>query len=346
MRKNLFLIGVLSLLLVGGIGTGYAAVSGPCADCHTMHNSQGGEPMGPTATTYPHLTLSSCIGCHSDANDIGPPVDKIYDDPDEDVCAGGSFDVWNTSDDDAKVHNVAISGLSITPDSVNTTTNGVPGLDTTFLTMNNLAGGSADPADLTCAGAYGCHGTINDNTITDPDAGIRGFHHGSSAYRYLKIEGTNADVIGTGSDDWEETGADGGNHNVYSADPNLGINKLCANCHPDFHGTDNTNDGANWTRHPTDNLLVTAPGWDLSEVTTDYKWNPFAWAPGSTVTTTSPYLATDTGASVACVSCHRAHGTPYEDLLRWGYSDNDPAQTQQAGSAFTQGCLGCHYKQR
>jgi hypothetical protein len=38
------LVIVISMLLCG-VGTGYAAVSGVCSDCHTMHNSQGGEPM-------------------------------------------------------------------------------------------------------------------------------------------------------------------------------------------------------------------------------------------------------------------------------------------------------------
>ncbi len=44
---------------------------------------------------------------------------------------------------------------------------------------------------------------------------------------------------------------------------------------------------------------------------------------------------------VTCLSCHRAHGTENDDLLRWEYS------TQDAGTDTADyGCLGCHDRQR
>ena len=43
------------------------------------------------------------------------------------------------------------------------------------------------------------------------------------------------------------------------------------------------------------------------------------------------------GDQVMCLSCHRAHGTPYRDMLRWDYSACD------AGSANAScGCFVCH----
>jgi len=36
------------------------------------------------------------------------------------------------------------------------------------------------------------------------------------------------------------------------------------------------------------------------------------------------------GAQVFCLSCHRAHASPFKDAMRWDYSDN------------AQGCLECH----
>ncbi|MBE9546082.1 MAG: hypothetical protein IMF10_01135 [Proteobacteria bacterium] len=335
-----------------------AAVSGPCVDCHTMHNSQNGDPMAtdlagtPTEDTFGHLTRSSCIGCHKGPTVGGAPdVMMTYDDPDEDVSAGGSFAVWTDSTDDAKIHNVQdMYGLTITTDLQNNTASGVPGLGTDFANMNNLSGGSPDPQKLTCAGAWGCHGVINNASLTTSDAGIRGFHHGSDAYRYLKIEGAAGnDVIGKGSGDWEAGtgGATSTNHNVYSASTTVGINKLCANCHPDFHDMTDTYSGTypggSWIRHPTDNTFAntaTNAGWDLSSVTTNYKQNPFAFTDISQATTTDAYSAQTTSAAVSCLSCHRAHGTPYADLLRFPYDGQD------AGSAVSQGCLGCHYKQR
>ena len=329
-----------------------AAVTGPCVDCHTMHNSQGGEPMATdlsgaaTTDTFAHLTRSSCIGCHKGPTVGGAPdVMMTYDDPAENVSAGGSFAVWSDATDDAKVHNVQnIVGLTIGTDGQNTGTNDVPGLkETEYANMNNLSGGSNDPDSLTCAGATGCHGTINDSTLTTSDQGIRGFHHGSDAYRYLEIDSGGGDVIGEGAAGllgWEADGADATHHNVYSADTTVGINRFCANCHPDFHDTTDTQSAGSWIRHPTDNTLVSTD-WDLGSVTVDYKQNPFAWQNLTEAAPDTAYAATDAGASVACISCHRAHGTPYADLLRFPYD------TQSAGStSMTTGCLGCHYKQR
>ena len=59
---------VLSVLFCPGAG---ARVKGPCNSCHTMHNSQGGQPMAkddngnPINTPYEALLISSCLGCHS-----------------------------------------------------------------------------------------------------------------------------------------------------------------------------------------------------------------------------------------------------------------------------------------
>jgi hypothetical protein len=268
-----------------------AAVTGPCANCHTMHNSQGGANMAVdetntlTTTAYAHLTMSSCVGCHFKA--LG-----------EDNTFVGAGDI--------------------------------PGLTGSM----NHTYGSTDPNDLTCAGSNGCHGQAS---VAGNDAGIKGFHHGSvSGWRYLQIANGGAAVVGVGAADWEKAMSDGWNtgdeHNVYSSSTSVGINKLCANCHPNFHGTANTQDvNSDWIRHPTDNDIPAA--WSA---VVDYRDNPFAFADpiGSSMLSTGTYTATN--AQVACISCHRAHGTPYDDILRWDYS------TQVAGGGYVAGCLGCH----
>ena len=119
---------------------------------------------------------------------------------------------------------------------------------------------------------------------------------------------------------------------------NDSINALCALCHGDFHGTDDVKSGSNWIRHPTENLLSDASGWTMASVTVDYENNPFSFNDLTGKSTTTAYDTT--GARVACVSCHRAHGTAYNDILRWDYA------TMLAGGAGTTGCLGCHHLQR
>ena len=320
-----------AVLMAGGV---WAAVSGPCVDCHTMHSSQDGSTMGSSAAGMAHLTLNGCIGCHTNGGlgGVAPVVDGTYN---TDSCAGGTFkEGAGGVQSDAGVHNVDIVLPTYGEDDTLTGTN-IPGLSSGGMNSGN---GDQDAQALTCAGSNGCHG---DATVDGNDAGIQGFHHGAKdGYRYLQIASTQAAVLGKGANDWEagisgSADGTGGQHNIYSSDTNAGINKLCANCHPNFHSTANTSDGTNWLRHPTDNDIPTANGWSS---TVNYRENPFAFADISALAPDTAY--TTSSAQVACISCHRAHGTPYDDLLRWDYSG------QEAGSTTSYGCLGCHNKQR
>ena len=316
-------------------GTGYAAVSGRCDVCHTMHNSQAGAAMAqdssgaPTTTPNAHLCLSSCIGCHATASTVDAP--KIDDTYGTDSCAGGTFRAADASTDQ-KLHNVNVAIHALEADDVFYGTVDTPGLGTGGL---NTGAGSTDPSDLTCAGTNGCHG---DATVAGNDLGIGGFHHGSkSGWRYLQIASNQVAVSGKGSLDWEAGQPTDGNHNIYSSDTSVGINKFCANCHPNFHGTGNTQSGSDWIRHPTD---ATLPGtWAPNTTAADlYSEHPFAFADISGKAIDAAYDETD--AQVMCLSCHRAHGSPYDDILRWSYADQD------AGSGHDEGCLGCHDAQR
>jgi hypothetical protein len=216
------------------------------------------------------------------------------------------------------------------------------------------------PTELDCAGALGCHGR-HDSLSNSSDAGIKGFHHGSvgqSGYRFLWI-GNSANngtpVLGKGAADWEEGGAASSNHNVYSADLIAGISRYCAYCHGEFHdaegevGTGTALDP--FVRHPTDRALGTGgANWSWGNFnwqTTAYNQTPLAFTDFisvnyTNVNTNTVYFGnTDYGTTgaVMCLSCHRAHGSQYEDILRWEYD-------MVAGTNSTAGCLACHYLQR
>jgi predicted CXXCH cytochrome family protein len=342
-KLNLVMIMALSIMLViATAGISQAAVNGPCSNCHTMHNSQGGDPMtvNPvSATPNDFLTISSCLGCHG-AGGLGvtaPGAPNVFGDPDagpSTMTAGGTFlatKVDAAAGDYVKVHNVTdipwtnVEGPFADADP--------PGATSGSLGEGIRAAGSTTP-NFNCAGATGCHG---DHSQAGSDAGIRGFHHGSTAYRYCELD-DGTDILGEGSSDWEAGGADATNHNVYSADTTAGISAFCAECHGLFHGTANTGSSSPFQRHPTNNLLSDATGWDLGQVTVDYNNNPFSFALLTEADPTTAY--TTTNARVACVSCHRAHGTPEADILRFDYS------AQLAGSTVSTGCLGCHERQR
>jgi hypothetical protein len=349
MKKVLIAVLMVSLVVIG-YGIADAAVQGQCSNCHTMHNSQNGSPeaiddagvLDPTPRAQ--LTKASCLGCHNGALSI-----PAYTQPDVvlpmasgNQTAAGAFDTTGLA---ATQHNVrdltwtndelAVGGLlNVTP--------GNPG--DSPITINGAA-------QLDCAGATGCHGN---HDAEGSDVGINGYHHGSTAYRFLTYgtATTPVNIESQGSLDWETGNTEGPvgstNHNVYlsaAADDDGDVNTIsafCSNCHGIFHGESDTTVGGLgvvWNRHPTEtdfNGLTGGTG-----ITTDYITNPIGFS-GTDYTANTPGIPYQdvTVGRVVCVSCHRAHATDQNDILRFSYA------TQDAGGGGTTGCLGCHISQR
>lgn len=344
-------VGIGILVLVSPVS---AQVSGQCAICHTMHNSQGGAPMAldasgnPQATPNDVLLVQGCVACHTGTNDgsnVIPYVNQTAvptygtDGTTGDTLAGGSF-YWVAAAggaDDAAGHNVATDTLAAQ--------------DATLL---NLPPGapSALSAQLTCAGVTGCHG---DRTATSDFAAIRGTHHGDDTV----IDGTTVatsfrflnGVTGMEDSDWEYQPTATA-HNQYKGvdrssdteNDTTTISSLCAQCHNDFHnGAENvgggTGFGSPWVRHPTD--------FDMANTAAGSEYRDYGGA-GNAYVVSAPVASSDVSALlsnvlvgtddaiVTCVSCHRAHGTPNADLLRWDYS------TVVAGGSGSGACFECH----
>jgi len=337
-------------------GTAVAQVSGVCSDCHTMHNSQDG---GSVVATGPEsaLTKGDCVGCHTTSSTTGnggtsniPYVyhsgGVTYNDPVTagDNLAGGDF-YWVASVGDPKGHNVA----------------GIAAADATLGNTPPGNGGTALAAQLSCAGTNGCHG---DKAQADDFAAISGAHHADDAtidgasvgtsYRFLK------GVLGLEDSDWEYQPTATA-HNQYKGVDRTAetendattISSLCAQCHGDFHnGTGNiasSGFASPWVRHPTDFDMNNVKG-DATNGYTEYAYyNGGDPVNGNTYSVEAPVASADVSAVkstvlaaaddaiVTCVSCHRAHGSPYDDLLRWDYSTMDA----HAG-ASNRGCFVCH----
>jgi len=339
-KKKLFLglIMGISLLLWGG-GIGYASVSGPCVDCHTMHNSQGDAAMA-TGTDdgdpgYGSLTRGTCGGCHetstADPLEGSYPRVKSSGASDTQQLAGGYFTATSGETDDHSNTEHSIGSI-VEPAGYDSTGSNYVGSDW-YKEANGLK----------CAGNSGCHGNETD---TDPAKAIAGGHHANTlkglntGYRMLQTGATA--VLGTGAADYEKnlnaapSGED--NRNYYSATTDASISKFCGKCHGDFHGSasDTTNiyvDSA-WVRHPTDQIIPIT--WAIQTLTAydhlDWKSNPVG-----TVNAAAP---ADNNMYVTCLSCHRAHGSANADILRFAYAD------QCADGTSTNGCLGCHDRQR
>jgi predicted CXXCH cytochrome family protein len=200
----------------------------------------------------------------------------------------------------------------------------------------NVAGGGSDNA-----------GSDVQGTVASAPTTVGGSYRFLGGIKGLEDENWN----------WNETTA---LHNEYyganntadrSAGANYGtkdtISFLCAECHGVFHGTISPGapSGSPWVRHPTDIVLPNSGEFD------DYNSDnnddtaglyslevPVArgTVPTSSSSTVTPGNTGATGAIVMCLSCHRAHGSEYADLLRFDYT------TMIVNSATTNGCFTCH----
>jgi hypothetical protein len=329
-----------------------------CSNCHTMHNSENNaEIVAGGLGPQPALMSATCSTCHTEST--GTPIDGTKPFVSSIVApnynsgaggshgtlAGGSF-YWVATGSDLKGHNVA-------------------GVGATQVLGRYPPGGSDQFDTLTCAGATGCHG---DPLIAGEVQSIWGSHHDveispltggakGASYRFL------TGIVGVEDSDWEFslTAAD---HNQYkgvdrTADDDIGANlktisHLCARCHGDFHsdkvagdtGTAATSFASPWIRHPVDIDMCDAAvagseylaygglGTNAYVVTTPLgDANTTATAVLDTVTLGGACI--DDTAIITCITCHRAHGSPYDYSLRWNYQ-------AWPGGTYAGGCPDCH----
>ncbi len=324
-----------------------AAVSGRCDNCHTMHNSQGAAPMRIDGEAEPLSALlkGTCMGCHT-TDGTDPLADPLG-------AGGAEYPFVHTSSAGGFTDSNCLAGGFFT-DATDPTDNNLNNQHS-LGTTNLPAGYAADEAlgdwytgdtdGFACGGSNGCHG--RHDGVDDMEA-IKGGHHNPTAYRMLYVTlDMSGGVLGAGISDYEKalisSGAGTDNHNIYSAewtDPS--ISRYCAICHGNFHNETGTTDDCGaaspWLRHPTD--VVIPNDWVIGDEAnaltgSDYKNNPVGYDD-----------ADESGGErmATCLSCHRAHGTGNDDLLRWPYGEQ--LAGQESGSQVEYGCLGCHNKQR
>lgn len=344
--------------------------TGPCVDCHTMHNSQDGADLFGSPSGA--LTNDGCIGCHSGTNVSGGNIPYVLPVSGGSVTygtntlAGGSF-YWVLTDD-ATGHNVAqLDGTNDSPDGTIGLT--PPGWNADFNANTQVTEAGTWGTQLTCAGTYGCHGEheIAGYTVVDDFTAISGSHHADDS----AIDGSTTaksfrflyGIIGNEDADWEFTNSSTdhnqyyGYHRANDTPPVVGsdgaksINYLCAECHGNFHsgagdlGADTGDTAASaWLRHPTDydmNVLDAGSEYASYGGTGTYQViAPVATdrtTAGVVTVTVSNVFANAGDAIVNCISCHRAHGSPYADLLRWDYGTCESGTDNAAC-----GCFECH----
>ena len=159
-------------------------------------------------------------------------------------------------------------------------------------------------------------------------------------------------VIGVEDPKWEQNPS-ATEHNVYKGTAenytsatvlnNNSIGEMCAGCHARFHHGDNVGDGMRsasgaWIRHPSDVVLPSDPDREYSGYTT---YNPLAPVAKQTVDGTVSGDVVPGEDLVTCISCHRAHGSPYPDMLRWDYQNDCNAGVADSATDPC-GCFACH----
>lgn len=346
-----------------------ARVTGVCSNCHTMHNSQNGSAVVAEGPQPNLLSRAGCLGCHSATNGTtwkdpitNAPIVFNTSAPQYGASsdggttpqglAGGNF-YW-VQTEDTKGHNVFANNpdnnLSVAPGTWGFSTCG------TNACHGNIHGTVSGCSNANLNGRQGC---TKCHMMSDSGK-TSGYHHADDGtgtkyvntaakgwYRFISghSSGNGHGVEGIEDEDWQKTSSVTDHNEYLGAITNKTSTTLlsithtttgfCCGCHGMFHHQDSTGTGASpWLMHPADFALPTSG--EYAAYTTYDPLAPaarpsgFNWAggPSSTVSGTN-------GDMVMCLSCHRAHGSPYFKMLRWDYK-GWPA------SGGTNGCNVCH----
>lgn len=354
-----------------------AKVTGPCGNCHTMHNSQGGTSMitGYNAGSGPYGTLlraNGCLGCHAANDGItwqgvgGAPIvyntsAPNYGDSYNGVnqgLAGGNF-YW-VKTDDTKGHNVFYEeGDDNLTEAPGNTRCSDDSCHQNFHKEFDGHGGKDGDGHASLAGRFGCTGCH----MVSNDGALSGFHHaddtadavvdnsppGQGWYRFLSghKKGDGHGVSGIEDDEWQQNPTSslhneylgkyevGGNNSNSWSLQNKTVTAFCCGCHGRFHVQESS---GQWIRHPSDAVIPNSG--EYQYYTTYDPLAPVArpdltgWTGPSSSVNENGAVAKD---MVMCLSCHRPHGSPYPDMLRWDYDT-----MIAGGGSNSDGCFVCH----
>jgi hypothetical protein len=349
-----FLLFALSYLLFAS--SLEANVTGYCSNCHTMHNSQGGKSVAkdfdgssfsPTDTPKKNLLIYSCLGCHSAINgstsqDTVTKAPIVFNTSEptynsEKGLAGGNF-FWVTTDD-TKGHNI------LSPDAVLTEAPGDAGFsncgtNSCHANLDRVVSGAGSGLDGR-QGCEKCH--LNPkHHANDHDYMVGGLVTSANQgwYRFLSghMSGDGYGAEGYEDGDWQKT-VSSTDHNEYLGKQVSGgygfyligntVTAYCTGCHGDFH----VNQGSQspWLRHPSDAILPISG--EYATMSTTY--NPLVPVARSSLPSTPSSTVTPGTDMVMCLSCHRAHASPYYKMTRWDYKSSNLSDALS-------GCNVCH----
>ncbi len=182
------------------------------------------------------------------------------------------------------------------------------------------------------------HADDSDPVADSPEEGWFRFlsgHYSGYQYGVSGIEDDDWQYSNSASDHNEYLGAQkpSGSGSFNSMQANT-MTAFCCGCHGKFHVKERS---GNWIRHPADKKIPIQ-----GEYGSYTQYDPLTPVARPSLTGwTGPSSSVNKGGTVTedmvmCLSCHVAHGSAYDDLLRWDYS------TMNAGGGGSGGCFTCH----
>lgn len=308
MKRNVLLIAltlcVLALMAAPTMAFHDAGVA-RCNACHTMHNSEDGVPIDPTAPNgNPYLLLKAtasdmCLSCHASSRGAVFLTDPLA----PNNRPGGNF-VFLLEDqiNDGRVYNPPViipghkSGHSIVAPSRGVVADPV---------LTQSPGGNYPSGSMSCTSCHDPHGNQNFRLLY----GVGHVEAGNYTF-------TNPAPVATAiSYNSDETNA---LHTAYKS----GMSGWCGNCHGNYHNNNTA------LIHPSGMAMgaSTAQIYNLYNGTDNQTGGTQATAylaavpfedPANTTTSTAGPTASS---QVMCLSCHRSHATSAPNSGRWDFN--------------------------
>ena len=347
-----------------------------CNGCHTMHNSQNGQPMaaigdgagGTTPAGSPGLGVQDqlllfvnktdvCLRCHYGYNSYHVWSENGPLDPGQEHGAGNFVFLEEDNLNDGH------SGGAV--DANGDLVNPIPGYSGGHTVLSGIVGNDPEGELSTAPGGGFLTSDLGCSSCHDP--------HGNQGYRLTYVSGqTSAAGTWTSTIDASAIGLFGPgavegntNHPAYRS----GYSEWCGQCHGAFH-----NNSGNRI-HPSGELMtsITVEQYNRYRGTLDcINVPPAGGNPCGSGTANDAYLALvpfedpnndvvtraqgaiDGSSRVSCVSCHRSHATSAPDAGRWdfnvtglaedGVESGSYAIPQPYGAEQRSLCNKCHGK--
>lgn len=286
-----------------------------CAGCHTMHNSQDGalvDAANPNGNAYllnAGNSTDTCLRCHASYGQFAGGTG---------YGAGGDFywltKTWSwsahghtsSSEADAHGHNVISLVNNIAVDSE----------------LSQAPGGDFLSSNLSCTSCHDPHGNQNFRILYDSTNGpiYAGGRYDFNADAPVAKGNSRRTIMGGSGEETDLA------HTAYKS----GMSDWCANCHDQLHSENTTN-----FVHPTGVGMGSsiASAYNAYVNTTDITGGVVATSYMGLVPFEAVNIDLDlvdmanntegpTGVDqVMCLTCHRAHASPFNDMTRWDMSE-------------------------